>query len=80
MYCYIFSYSLGIIMVELLTMESPFHELLDHMAGGVNDLLDALSGRVSIKKLLPHVWEERTGLVRPTIPSDTDAKFAKVLD
>ena len=69
--------SLGIIMAEVLTMDTPFNELLDYVE--IQDVLDAIAGRVSLKKLLPSTWTKKTDLVRPTIPDDTEPKFAKVL-
>ena len=68
--------SLGIIMAEVLTVDTPFYELLDYVE--VQDVLDAIAGRISIKKLLPQSWNKNIDLVRPTIPDDTDPKFAKV--
>ena len=58
-------------------METPFNELLDYVE--IQDVLDAIAGRVSLKKLLPSTWTKNTDLVRPIIPDDTDPKFSKVL-
>ena len=64
-------------MAEVLTMETPVNELMDYVE--VQDILDAIAGRVSLKKLLPTTWTKNTDLVRPIIPDDADPKFAKVL-
>ena len=58
-------------------METPFNELMDYVE--IQDILDAIAGRVSLKKLLPTTWTKSTDLIRPIIPDDTDPKFAKVL-
>ena len=64
-------------MSEILTMDTPFYELLDYVE--VQDVIDAVAGRVSIKKLLPQSWPKAANdCLRPTIPDDTDPKFAKV--
>ena len=63
-------------MAEVLTMDTPFNELLDYVE--IQDVLDAIAGRSSLKKLLPVTWTKNTDLVRPAIPDDTDPKFAKV--
>ena len=64
-------------MSEVLTMETPFYEFLDYVE--VQDVLDAIAGRVSIKKLLPQALTKNIAdCLRPTIPQDADASFAKV--
>ena len=68
--------SLGIIMAEVLTMDTPFNEFMDYVE--IQEVLDAIAGRISLKKLLPVTWTKNVDLVRPTIPDDTDPKFAKV--
>lgn len=64
-------------MSEVLTMETPFYEFLDYVE--VQDVIDAVAGRISIKKLLPgSLSKGNSDTVRPTIPDDSDPKFAKV--
>ena len=63
-------------MAEVLTMDTPFNELMDYVE--IQDVLDAIAGRTSLKKLLPVTWTKSTDLIRPCIPDNTDPKFAKV--
>ena len=64
-------------MSDILTMETPFYEFLDYVE--VQDVLDAIAGRVSIKKLLPaSMIKDNSDTLRPTIPDDADPKFTKV--
>jgi hypothetical protein len=69
-------FSLGIIMAEVLTMDVPFNELMDYAE--IQDIIDAIAGRRSLKQLLPATWTKNTNLIRPDIPDGTDPKFAKV--
>lgn len=46
-------YSMAMIMVEVLTHESPFQEYLDYV--GVDDLLQAIAGKININSQLPPV-------------------------
>ncbi|MCG8621658.1 MAG: hypothetical protein MJE68_06625 [Proteobacteria bacterium] len=57
-------------------MDTPFNELMDHVE--IQDVLDAIAGRRSLKQLLPATWNKNTDLIRPSIPDNTDPKFAKV--
>lgn len=45
--------SLAIIMVEMLTQESPFNEYLDYVE--VDEILDAIAGRKKLSTQLPQV-------------------------
>ena len=47
------SLSLAIIMVEVLTHETPFNDFLDYLE--VDDVLDAIAGKKSITSQLPQV-------------------------
>ena len=77
-YSFPFIISLGIIMSEILTHDSPFHEYLDYVE--VQDVLDAVAGIRSINSMLPKSWPQsrNTKELRPTIPEDCDPGFAKV--
>ena len=64
-------------MSEVLTMETPFNEYLDYVE--VQDVIEAIAGRASIKKLLPgSLTKGQSDILRPRIPDDADPKFAKV--
>lgn len=64
-------------MSEVLTADTPFYEFLDYVE--VQDVIDAIAGRVSIKKLLPgSLLKGHSDTLRPTVPDGTDPKFAKV--
>lgn len=64
-------------MSEVLTMETPFYEYLDYVE--VQDVIEAIAGRISIKKQLPaSMTKGKSDILRPTIPDDADPKFAKV--
>ena len=47
------SLSLAIIMVEMLTHESPFYEYLDYVE--IDEVLDAIAGRKKLSMQLPQV-------------------------
>ena len=64
-------------MSEVLTMETPFNEDLDYVE--VHDVIEAVAGRISIKKQLPaSLIKGKSDILRPAIPDDADSKFAKV--
>lgn len=72
------SYSLGIIMTEVVTAERPFQDFLDYV--DVRDMIDAIAGRISITSHLPKKLQPmNTAMhIRPLIPSDLKPEFAEV--
>ncbi len=71
-------YSMAIIMVEVLTHEAPFNDLLDYLE--VTDVLEAVSGERKITAQLPQAWPRAnsSAYLRPTIPEDCDPAFRRV--
>lgn len=51
-------YSMAMIMVEILTHESPFNEYLDYV--DIDDLLQAIAGQQNINSQLPPVTQHTT--------------------
>ena len=71
-------YSFGVIMVDILTHESPFNDYLDYLE--VDEILDAVAGRKKITAQLPQAWP-RSGSsqnLRPTITEDCDPAYKDV--
>ncbi len=64
-------------MHELLTMEAPFQECLDHVE--IKDVLEAITGKASLTSRLPeHLLGGTSKQFRPAIPEQTDTAFGDV--